>query len=64
MAILRALASNTSLVELGLHHRVARTIRRRIRARLHDNAARTHPPSGPPRHVAMIQSVYRAPVHR
>jgi Ran GTPase-activating protein (RanGAP) involved in mRNA processing and transport len=64
MAIARALVHNSSLVELGLRHHVARTLRRRIRARLQDNAARIGPPSGPPHHIAMIQSVYRAPVHR
>jgi hypothetical protein len=59
MAIQRALAHNVSLVELGLRCLVARTIRRRIRTLLAANAARTRPASGPPHHVAMIQSVYR-----
>lgn len=59
MAILRALERNDSLVELGLQHGVAKTIRRRIRARLLANAGSGRPPAGPPRHVTMIQSVYR-----
>ena len=56
--ILEALHSNEHLVELHLHHRVARTIRRSIRARLDANAARAPKPPMPP-HVAAIQSVYR-----
>lgn len=58
--ILEALHANEHLVELHLHHRVARRIRRSIRARLDANAARVGKPVMPP-HVAAIQSVYRAP---
>jgi Ran GTPase-activating protein (RanGAP) involved in mRNA processing and transport len=58
--ILEALHANHQLVELKLHHRVARTIRRSIRLRLDANAARTGKPAMPA-HVAAIQSVYRAP---
>jgi Ran GTPase-activating protein (RanGAP) involved in mRNA processing and transport len=63
MAILRALEGNASLVALGLHRFVAKTIRRRIRARLAANAVHAPWPPVMPRHVAMIQSVYRAPRH-
>ncbi len=55
MPIARAVEHNRSLVELVLHHGVAKTIRRRIRARLVANGA----PPGPPPHIAAIQSVYR-----
>jgi hypothetical protein len=61
MAILRALEGNASLIALGLHRFVAKTIHRRIRARLAANAVHAPWPPGMPRHVAMIQSVYRAP---
>nr|MBA2544289.1 hypothetical protein [Deltaproteobacteria bacterium] len=56
--ILEALHANHHLVELKLHHRVARTIRRSIRLRLDANAAHTGKPTMPA-HVAAIQSVYR-----
>lgn len=58
MALARALAANTHLIDLGLHHFVARTIRRALRARLDANAAHAAPPTMPA-HVAAIQSVYR-----
>jgi len=58
MPILEALQANHSIVELGLHHFVARTIRRSIRRRLDANATRI-PPAAMPPHVAAIQSVYR-----
>jgi hypothetical protein len=57
--ILEALYANHHVVELSLHHRVARTIRRSIRARLDANAARA-PKFVMPAHVAAIQSVYRS----
>ena len=57
--ILDALHANEQLVELHLHHHVARTIRRSIRARLNANGARLGP-SPIPAHLAAIQSVYRA----
>lgn len=57
--ILEALYANHHVVELGLHHRVARTIRRSIRARLDANAARASKVAMPA-HVAAIQSVYRS----
>ncbi len=57
--ILEALHANEHLVELHLHHHVARTIRRSIRARLNANATRIAKPQMPA-HVAAIQSVYRA----
>lgn len=57
--ILHALHANDHLVELHLHHHVARTIRRSIRARLDANATRIAKPQIPA-HVAAIQSVYRA----
>lgn len=57
--ILEALHQNSHLVELRLHHHVARTIRRSIRLRLDANAARAGKPAMPP-HVAAIQSVYRS----
>lgn len=57
--ILEALHANEHLVELHLHHHVARTIRRSIRARLNANSTRVAKPRMPP-HVAAIQSVYRA----
>jgi hypothetical protein len=56
--ILEALHANEHLVELPLHYRVARTIRRSIRRRLDANAALSGRPGMPP-HVAAIQSVYR-----
>ena len=58
--ILEALHANQHLVELRLHHHVARTIRRSIRVRLDANAAHSGKLAMPP-HVAAIQSVYRAP---
>ncbi len=58
--ILEALHDNDYLVELGLHHHVARTIRRSIRRRLEANAQTRGKPAMPP-HVAAIQSVYRVP---
>jgi Ran GTPase-activating protein (RanGAP) involved in mRNA processing and transport len=57
--MLEALHANDHLVELGLHHHVARTIRRAIRKKLDANATRRQRPGMPP-HVAAIQSVYRA----
>ena len=57
--ILDALHANEHLVELHLHHHVARTIRRSIRARLNANSARLGK-LPMPAHVAAIQSVYRA----
>jgi len=56
--ILEALHANDHLVELGLHHHVARTIRRSIRRKLDANAVHRGKPAMPP-HVAAIQSVYR-----
>ena len=56
--IVRAVEGNTSLVALGLAHGVARTLRRRIRARLAHNATSVGI-EGPPAHVAAIASVYR-----
>ncbi|MEO8705225.1 MAG: gala protein [Kofleriaceae bacterium] len=61
MPILEALHANGSLVELGLHHFVARTIRRSIRRKLAANAASSPFAPAMPPHVAAIQSVYRAP---
>jgi len=58
--ILEALHANDHLVDLGLHHHVARTIRRSIRRKLDANAADRGRPEMPP-HVAAIQSVYRTP---
>ncbi len=58
--ILEALHANDHLIELRLHHHVARTIRRSIRLRLDANAVHAGKPAMPP-HVAAIQSVYRAP---
>jgi Ran GTPase-activating protein (RanGAP) involved in mRNA processing and transport len=64
LPIARAVEQNTSLVELALHYRVAKTIRRRIRTRLAANAARIAAPAGPPAHIAAIRSVYRAKPRR
>lgn len=58
MALLRALDSNTHLIELGLARFVAKSIRHRLRMHLAANAARVPPLRIPP-HVARIQSVYR-----
>jgi hypothetical protein len=54
-AIAAAVERSASLVAVGLHFRVATSIRRRIRAVV----ARNGPPPGLPAHVRAILSVYR-----
>ncbi|HEX4454478.1 MAG TPA: hypothetical protein VH143_26635 [Kofleriaceae bacterium] len=59
-AIAAAVEQSASLVAVGLHHRVAKSIRRRIRARL----ARNGSAPALPAHVRAIVSVYRGKLAR